>query len=109
MFDDPNIYYSPEKFDCTTVANLDQGGSYEFDTIHFVKRDDSGQVLAFTDAGCSCPTPFEGQVLADGQEINSKADIERAVMAWWDGGDRGYVGVSLAQCRDLIRKVEASL
>lgn len=55
-----NVYYSPEDFGLTTVGELDfSDGSYQFDyTVVWI---DSDKVLYYADdAGCSCPSPFEG-------------------------------------------------
>lgn len=55
----PNVYYNPEAFGLTPVAELEcSSGGYEFDTI-VVWSDATGTLLWAHDAGCSCPTPFE--------------------------------------------------
>jgi hypothetical protein len=53
-----NIYYNPKKFGLKIVDFIDVGRSYEFDiTIIFEKED--GSLWWLSDAGCSCPVPFE--------------------------------------------------
>jgi len=56
---DFNIYYNPEKCGLETVATLDEDLSYEFNTLLVVKDKYSGKLFFASDAGCSCPTPFE--------------------------------------------------
>lgn len=53
-----NVYYSPEDFGLVIVAEIDSGGSYEFDQV-VVWRDRAGDLWGAHDCGCSCPTPFE--------------------------------------------------
>lgn len=66
-----NIYYDPEKFGLTVVAELhDPNADYSFDTTVAWKHED-GRVLIGSDAGCSCPTPFEDvHNLSDLLEVN---------------------------------------
>jgi hypothetical protein len=54
-----NIYYYPEKHGLSIFAELDTGGSYEFDKFVVWKDDERGRLYWDTDSGCSCPTPFE--------------------------------------------------
>lgn len=61
-----NIYYDPEKFGLTAVGEVDWlGGGYEFDLTVVWRRDLDGALVYAEDSGCSCPTPFEGQGVAD--------------------------------------------
>jgi hypothetical protein len=93
-----NVYYQPEAFGLTIVAELENGGSYEFDTI-VVWRRDSGQLLWATDAGCSCPTPFEDVGLNDLCEFDADA-IRREVQ------ERSEYGYATAEERaKFLRKV----
>lgn len=104
-----NLYYYPEHQGCKIVAVLDQAGAYAFNTILFVQKD--GEVRYACDSGCSCPTPFDGVTWESATPVRNSGDVERAVMRWWnrdpDRWDGG--GVTLAQCRDLIRKVTAGI
>lgn len=53
-----NVYYSPEKFGLTLIAEHDLAEAfYSYDMLA-VWQDVNGYYLA-TDSGCSCPTPFE--------------------------------------------------
>lgn len=56
---DKNIYYNPESFGLSVVAQIDySSGYYEFD-IRVVWKDKAGKLWTARDHGCSCPTPFE--------------------------------------------------
>lgn len=56
-----NVYYEPSAFGLTQLAELeDPDACYSFDTLVFWLHKESGRVFMATDAGCSCPTPFEG-------------------------------------------------
>lgn len=60
-----NIYSSPEKFGLTTVGEIDfSDGCYQFD-LTVVWRDATGQLFYCEDSGCSCPSPFEDEGVAD--------------------------------------------
>lgn len=52
-----NIYYNPQEFGLTVVGEIDDAGSYEFNTI--VVWTDGNKFYWAHDSGCSCPTPFE--------------------------------------------------
>lgn len=57
-----NIYYSPEKFGLTLVADIDvREPYYDFDKIVVWKRGHPRGDEFYTahDSGCSCPSPFE--------------------------------------------------
>lgn len=54
-----NIYYNPEEYKLTVVAEIEySGGNYEFDT-RVVWKKETGELVTARDSGCSCPTPFE--------------------------------------------------
>lgn len=54
-----NIYYSPEKWGLTPVADIDwSDGDYVFD-YRCVWKDANGVFYTARDSGCSCPSPFE--------------------------------------------------
>lgn len=75
-----NVYYDPDKFGLTTVGEVEfSSSSYEFDTT-VVWRDAAGRLLWADDAGCSCPTPFEGvgvNDLATGTPTDLQAYLEK--------------------------------
>jgi len=49
-----------------TVGDIDEPGlSYEFNTLRVYRRKSDGAHFYATDAGCSCPIPFDGTTEAD--------------------------------------------
>ncbi len=79
-----NAYYNPEKFGCEIVATVDVGADYEFDmfvvmrTIESIEGIRKGSYFYASDAGCSCPTPFEGAYWTKA----TKAELTRAFDNW---------------------------
>lgn len=57
---DTNPYYKPEAHGLRIFDSLDTGGSYEFDMFVVWEQIESGDLYYAADAGCSCPSPFEG-------------------------------------------------
>lgn len=54
-----NVYYNPEQFGLTKVAELEYSdGCYQFDT-RVVWKSKDGRLWTARDSGCSCPSPFE--------------------------------------------------
>lgn len=91
------MYYSPESFGLELVATLNHSDEpYEFDmTIVLVDR--SGGFFYASDAGCSCPSPFEGHKMED---LVPFADInELARYIHGCGGTAGDVFEFLFQVR----------
>lgn len=55
----PDPYYQPEAFGLRKVDELyDPEASYSFDMLVVWQHDD-GRLFYATDAGCSCPSPYE--------------------------------------------------
>lgn len=55
----PDVYYQPEAFGLTPVAEMDEDdASYSFD-LFVVWKHNTGNLYWGTDVGCSCPSPFE--------------------------------------------------
>ena len=76
-----NVYYDPEDFDLTIVGEVDKGSGYDFNKfVVFQKKDQS--IWYAADAGCSCPTPFEGIKLPDLKPLCSVAEFQRALDEW---------------------------
>jgi hypothetical protein len=68
-----NIYYDPEAYGLTPIAEIDySSGSYEFD-IRVVWKDRSGVLWTARDSGCSCPTPFEDHNLSTIDRVDTSA------------------------------------
>lgn len=53
-----NVYYSPESWGLSVVAELSKEPDYDFNIICAWKTK-RGVIYWATDSGCSCPTPFE--------------------------------------------------
>lgn len=76
-----NVMYNPEKFGLTVVGEAyDDDLGYEFDEF-IVWRDAEGNFRWASDAGCSCPTPFEDVTLA-GMGKGSAAEAHAALDEW---------------------------
>jgi hypothetical protein len=100
-----NVYYNPENFGLKVIGQYDfSSGSYEFDTRIFW-ADENGAVYTARDAGCSCPTPFEGyRSVAELERINDikqfKAEFQKEME------DRSYYdGDSRTQITEVLNKV----
>lgn len=76
-----NIYCSPEEFELEIAFEADAGGSYEFDKLVIWRKLSDGSLLMGTDAGCSCPSPFEDTELKD-----LEVATPEAVNAWFNDG-----------------------
>lgn len=81
---DRNPYYNPEKFGCEIVVTVDVGADYEFDmfvvlrTIEPIPGIRKGTYFYASDAGCSCPSPFDGAYWTKA----TKAELTRAYDNW---------------------------
>lgn len=59
-YDDPDVYYQPEKFGLEKVAEIDYSDrSYCFDSRTVWRHKKSGKLYTARDSGCSCPGMFE--------------------------------------------------
>lgn len=84
-----DIYYSPEKFGLTVVAEWDfSDKSYCFDK-RVVWRNMQGELVTARDSGCSCPAPFEGVGLNDlvsaSKETLKQEAIDESKKEWYQG------------------------
>lgn len=70
---DYGAYHNPENYGLEIIGTIDWADTYEFDMICVWKRLEDGALLWAQDAGCSCPTPFEG--FAVGDEIKPIEDL----------------------------------
>lgn len=75
-----NIYYDPEKYGLTLVAEADFAGAYEFST-HLVFRKQDGSLGYVFDSGCSCPTPFEDTDVDDLKPVSDLNELAAWVRA----------------------------
>ena len=64
-----NYYYHPEEYGFSIIVELELGECYEFDT-HFCIVNEANEIYYGHDAGCSCPTPFDGMQLSDFDKID---------------------------------------
>jgi hypothetical protein len=75
-----NIYYSPEEYGLESVFDVDKSdGCYQFD--QFVIWKDGETYFWASDAGCSCPSPFEEM----GRNSLSQGSLREAIndaLAW---------------------------
>lgn len=68
------IYYYPEKYDLQVIGQVDWcDESYSFE-LTVVWKDKTGNLLWASDAGCSCPSPFEDHNLST-LETGSKFEL----------------------------------
>lgn len=59
-YNDPDLYCQPEKFGLEVVGSLNDPDAYYSYSLLVVWRNvETGQLYWATDAGCSCPSPFE--------------------------------------------------
>lgn len=99
-----NPYYSPEKCGLEIFEKLDTAGSYEFDIICIWRKLDDNTLWWDSDAGCSCPSPFDnGDHGHDLKLITSDTlfNFEQAV-------DNHY-NIKTAQVNELKSKVKKHL
>lgn len=100
-----NPYYHPELCGLEIIGSLDDPDlSYEFNTLVFWFRPSTKEVLCASDAGCSCPTPFDEVLGGEGLEtIGSWRDARNAIGSWLSGCEtRPPAG----EVEDLIRKLK---
>lgn len=89
-----NIYYSPEKHGLTIAAEVDFGGSCEFD-MYVVWKDKDGLLYFGHDSGCSCPSPFDDTADIHGLERITSVDPVRSAL-----------GSQAEGAADFLREVE---
>jgi hypothetical protein len=74
---DTNPYYYPETHGLTIIGQLhDPNACYSFYNLVVWQHED-GRVFYDTDAGCSCPVPFEN--------VGSLDDLEPVTLDTWQG------------------------
>ncbi len=108
-----NVYYNPENYDLETVGQVNWSEpNYSFDfTVVF--RDSNGMFYWESDAGCSCPSPFESipfEKLQRGSKFDvasyltaKQADAEHEASEW--DFMRANADYSAPQVVDLIGRV----
>ena len=98
-----NIYYNPEHFGLSVVAEIDYSdGCYQFDYRMVWRHNETGKLYTARDSGCSCPSPFE-----DYNSIESLGDYSYNYVrneALEESRNRGYDGGSASEfIQDLPR------
>ena len=75
-----NMYYSPEDFGLTQIAEVDwREEPYEF-CLTVLWRDGASKFYVGSDSGCSCPRPFEDYRSAeDLAPVRDLGDLIRAL------------------------------
>lgn len=93
-----DVYGSPEKFGLETVYSADHGEMYEF-YMFTVWRDTKSVIPTYfygTDAGCSCPSPYEDVCSVGDLTYGTKAEIIQAFKDW------GGTDVEVADLTDAL-------
>lgn len=67
---DDNIYYSPEHYGLEILGEAADEPDWDFNMFVVWRDKDTGVLYYASDAGCSCPSPFE--------DYNSKEDLTKA-------------------------------
>lgn len=84
-YDDPDLYYQPEKFDLLTVGEVEwDGESYNFNiTAVWQSKADSKLFYWASDSGCSCPSPFEAFTSLEGDgDYEVHKGTKQEVIKW---------------------------
>jgi hypothetical protein len=103
-YDDPDVYYSPDKFNLEQVAQIDYSdGSYQFDYRVVWRHKDTGKLYTARDSGCSCPSPFEDYVKIEDLEEFSLSKIETEARE--EAAEDYYEGDSILDFLEVIRKL----
>lgn len=104
----PDVYHQPEEFGLTIVASAARYEDYGFD-MFVVWRDADGNLLYASDAGCSCPSPFEDVTSVDMLTRGNKFEAINALVSWsksWDD-DSLKSGLSVADVTETLMKIAA--
>jgi len=103
---DNNIYYNPDAFGLSVVAEIEySSGYYQFDT-RVVWKDKAGKLWTARDSGCSCPTPFEDYHLGNISPLDLRELISecRAELSGYAGA---YISPKMVQ--DFLRTVSLAV
>lgn len=98
-----NVQQYPEKHGLTLIADLEFGGSWDFDT-HLAFKHESGKVYYVQDSGCSCPTPFD--------DIAGTEDMELLTFEGFEGFRSHIMGLpdgTIGERYEFVQKVKAAL
>ena len=102
-----NLYYNPEEFGLTQVAEIDYSDRYYVFDRRVVWQHESGAFYTARDSGCSCPSPFEDYHGVKELDRLDFAVLEREARARGCVEDWQHAHVSLEECEaflDTVRK-----
>lgn len=103
-----NIYYDPEKFGLTVVAEVEySSGGYEFNTRVVWRQKETRKLLTARDSGCSCPVPFEDINLSNVEPVDFAA-LRREVMEHVSTSEN-YHCLTAADAQKFLAKVRRAL
>lgn len=97
-----NVYSDPGKFGLRVVGEIDLEGGYSFAKF-VVWANEAGRFLYATDAGCSCPSPFEYAGLPD-LTMATRDEVQAAAEAWVaeNGEYRHIAGTEVADLMAVV-------
>lgn len=100
-----NIYYSPEAYGLTVVANIEYSDqNYCFDT-RVIWRDKHNELWTARDSGCSCPTPFEEYNLSNIDKFDKEvilSEIKKESESGYYNGDN--IVDAITKIKDIQEK-----
>lgn len=125
---DNDVYYQPEAFGLQVIGTLNNPeADYDFHMFAVWKHEETGKIYYASDAGCSCPSPFEDYTSLDKlSEVISMHDFIDDVKEYfesnaryangYDGEDSGWDATFKdnqwnnfkADCLDLIQAVRVA-
>lgn len=95
-----NVYYEPDKWDLTPVAEIELSDEdYQFDIVAVWKHS-SGTLYTARSSGCSCPTPFEEFASLEELSAVDLGSLENEL------NDTYYNARSDTEKNDFLRKVK---
>lgn len=89
------------------LVEVDWAGDYEFDSVVVWRNDETGELRAAADSGCSCPTPF-GDLTLDGMKVIREIEDLRSLVEV-DEWDKGRLDGQTEQAAELKAKVHRAL
>lgn len=103
------IYSEPEKFGLTTVGEIDwSDGCYQFNLTVVWKRDIDGKFVYAEDNGCSCPSPFEDQGIADLTVLRKRGGLADFKAHCAERQAEGYHEDRTVETAELLERMHAA-